>query len=185
MLTQVYQTNFEGVFVGFNYAQTDEVSGQLLLPAGSYQDAPPETASGQVAIRDGDVWRVVEDPRGKSYFLNGVEMFVDVVRFQMPEGGQWKEDYLKSLSIIEIYTKKIMERLDTFARTRGYDSIAVATTYANSSEQAWAYEGSRAIKLRDDTWRAFFQYSKDVDEGKKNRPEAFAQIEPFLPALTW
>lgn len=185
MLFQCYQTNFEDVFTGISFAQVDPQDGQVLYPQGAYPDAPPAAKEGHVAVRVGDCWVIVEDPRGKLYIQDGVEKRVDVVKFVLPEGAQWKSDYLKSLSVRELYSVDVQIRLNSFAATRNYDSITTAVTYETSSVQKYQYEGRRARELRDSTWVAFDEYANKVEDGELAKPSVFSQIEPYLPNLSW
>lgn len=185
MFVQVYQTNFEDVYVGISVAQVDQFSNEVMMPERCYLDAPPVAPEGKVVVRVEGAWQIVDDPRGKIYYVDGVEHKVDVVKFVMPTGGVWKSDYLRGLSVLELYTDDVRNRLDSFARSKGYDSITSAASYQLSTDQVWAYEGARAAKLRDETWRAFYQYEKDVESGAKEKPEAFSQIVPSLPELSW
>lgn len=77
------------------------------------------------------------------------------------------------------------ERLDTFARTRNYDGILSACTYATSNVPKFSREGQAAVNLRDATWAALYQILEDVQTGKRNAPMGFQDIEADLPALEW
>lgn len=77
------------------------------------------------------------------------------------------------------------QRLDTFARTRNYDNILSAATYATSTIPKFAAEGQRAVDLRDQTWATLYQILADVQAGTRPMPTSFADIEPDLPELTW
>lgn len=77
------------------------------------------------------------------------------------------------------------DRLDNFARTRNYDGILSACTYATSSIPKFAAEGQSAVNLRDATWAALYQILEDVQSGRRNPPTGFQDIESDLPALEW
>ena len=77
------------------------------------------------------------------------------------------------------------EYLDSFARTRNYDGILSACTYATSNVPKFSREGQAAVNLRDATWAALYQILEDVQTGKRNAPTGFQDIEADLPALEW
>ena len=77
------------------------------------------------------------------------------------------------------------QRLDDFARTRNYDGILSACTYATSAVPRFAAEGQYAVQARDATWAALYQFMADVQAGTRPVPTGFADIEPDLPALEW
>ncbi len=76
-------------------------------------------------------------------------------------------------------------RLDDFARTRNYDDILSACTYATSAVPKFAAEGRYAVQARDATWAALYQFMADVQAGTKPVPSGFEDVEPLLPALEW
>ena len=82
-------------------------------------------------------------------------------------------------------TDKTQQRLDDFAKTRNYDSILSATTYATSKIAKFATEGQRAVDLRDETWAKLYEILEDVTTGKRVAPKTFEEIEPELPVLSW
>lgn len=77
------------------------------------------------------------------------------------------------------------QRLDDFARTRNYDSILSAATYATSTVPRFAVEGQYAVQARDATWAALYQFMADVQTGAQPVPSGFDDVEPLLPALAW
>ena len=77
------------------------------------------------------------------------------------------------------------QRLDDFARTRNYDNILSACTYASSKVAKFAVEGQYAVTARDDTWDALHTIMLGVQAGTHPMPSGFADIEPELPVLTW
>ena len=77
------------------------------------------------------------------------------------------------------------ERLDSFARTRNYDGILSACTYATSNVPKFAAEGQVAVNLRDATWAALYQILEEVQAGQREAPTGFSDIEPLLPPLEW
>lgn len=77
------------------------------------------------------------------------------------------------------------QRLDEFARTRNYDGILSACTYATSAVPKFAAEGQYAVQARDATWAALYQFMADVQAGTRPVPTGFEDVEPLLPPLAW
>lgn len=75
-------------------------------------------------------------------------------------------------------------RLDDFARTKGYDSIMSAATYATSTNAQFKIEGQRAVELRDATWGSLYSILVEVEAGTRT-VSSFADIESDLPILSW
>jgi hypothetical protein len=79
----------------------------------------------------------------------------------------------------------IQQRLDEFARTRGYSGILSACTYATSTVPRFAAEGQHCVNLRDVTWSAAYQLLDEVLSGVRPVPQSIADIEQDLPVLAW
>jgi hypothetical protein len=91
-----------------------------------------------------------------------------------------------SAAQIEVaFTAAIQQRLDEFARTRNYDSILSACTYATSTLPKFQTEGQACVNLRDDTWAAAYDILAAVQAGDRPMPTSLADIEDDLPALEW
>ena len=76
-------------------------------------------------------------------------------------------------------------RLDNFARTRNYDGILSACTYATSSVPKFAEEGQYAVQARDATWAALYVLLAEVQAGTRPAPASFDDVQPLLPVLEW
>jgi hypothetical protein len=79
----------------------------------------------------------------------------------------------------------VQMRLDDFARSRGYDSILSACTYATSAVPQFSSEGQYAVRSRDETWRKLYEMLAEVQTGTRTVPTSFTDIEGELPALSW
>lgn len=77
------------------------------------------------------------------------------------------------------------QRLDDFARTRNYDGILSACTYATSAVPEFAAEGQYAVQARDATWAAMYAFMADVQAGTQPVPTGFEGVEPLFPPLAW
>lgn len=87
--------------------------------------------------------------------------------------------------IIASLTAQIQQRLDAFAKTRNYDGILSACTYATSTVTKFATEGQYCVQARDATWAAGYVIMEDVLSGARAVPDSIADIEADLPVLTW
>lgn len=90
-----------------------------------------------------------------------------------------KLNQLKS-SIITL----VQMRLDDFAKTRNYDGILSACTYATSTNEVFKAEGQKAVELRDQTWASLYTIMASVEAGGMV-VTSFADVEAELPILTW
>ena len=88
-------------------------------------------------------------------------------------------------SIETVITAAIQQRLDDFARTRNYDSILSACTYAASTVAKFKSEGQACVNLRAATWAAAYKVLADVQDNKRPMPISIADIEADLPAAVW
>lgn len=74
--------------------------------------------------------------------------------------------------------------LDAFARTRGYDNIVSACTYAASKVASFAAEGQRCVDLRDTHWATCYTILAAVQAGQRSVPTV-AELLDELPTLSW
>jgi hypothetical protein len=77
------------------------------------------------------------------------------------------------------------QRLDAFAKTRNYDGILSACTYATSAVPKFKAEGQYCVEVRDTTWAALYDILGKVQAGTRPKPSGYADIEADLPVLTW
>ena len=82
-------------------------------------------------------------------------------------------------------TQATQDRLDTFARTRNYDGILSACTYATSATAKFAAEGQYCVESRDATWATLYDIYEEVKAGTRPMPPNYEAIESELPALEW
>jgi hypothetical protein len=76
-------------------------------------------------------------------------------------------------------------RLDSFARTRLYDGILSACTYATSSVPKFQGEGQYCVDARDNTWATLYTILAEVEAGTRPMPTGYADVEGDLPVLEW
>lgn len=96
-----------------------------------------------------------------------------------------KDAEAKAKALTESIVQQVQLRLDTFARTRNYDGILSACTYATSTVPKFQQEGQYCVNSRDSTWAALYQILAEVQEGTRPAPSAYQDIEGDLPVLTW
>ena len=94
------------------------------------------------------------------------------------------EDYDSIDELIAEFTKRIQMRLDVFAKTRGYDGILSAATYATSGDVEFSVEGQYAVDIRDSTWRKAYEILDEVTAGLRPLP-TWEELAGELPALKW
>ena len=82
-------------------------------------------------------------------------------------------------------TTATQQRLDEFARTRGYDGVLSLCTYATSANSKFKREGQYGVEVRDATWTTCYRILADAQSGQRPIPEGYAEIESELPELVW
>ena len=82
------------------------------------------------------------------------------------------------------FTDAIQGRLDAFARTRSYDGILSATTYATSTAPQFKAEGQYAVEARDMIWAAAYVILDAVLAGERPMP-SLEELFQELPELKW
>ena len=110
--------------------------------------------------------------------------------------GQWvqqwtvepltpQEQQAVALRIKQEIVDATQKRLDDFARTRNYDNILSACTYATSTVPKFQADGQYCVTARDATWATLYQVLAEVEAGTRPMPSGYADIEPLLPVLEW
>lgn len=110
--------------------------------------------------------------------------------------GQWVQSWSVVLltadeiaqrqrALQENIVAQTQQRLDDFARTRGYDGILSAATYATSTSSKFAAEGQCCVEARDATWACLYAILAEVEAGIRLAPTSFEDIEKELPVLSW
>lgn len=101
-----------------------------------------------------------------------------------PEVAQGRRD-AAAAALQSSIVAAAQQRLDAFAKTRGYDHILSACTYATSTVPAFQTEGQYCVNARDATWSKLYEILGAVQAGTRPMPANYAEIEPELPALEW
>jgi hypothetical protein len=90
-----------------------------------------------------------------------------------------------ALRVKQEIIQNTQKRLDDFARTRLYDGILSACTYATSSVPKFQTEGQYCVDARDNTWATLYTVLAEVEAGTRPMPGGYADVEPLLPNLVW
>ena len=90
----------------------------------------------------------------------------------------------KTQAFVVLVTTTTQARLDDFAKTRNYDGILSACTYASSSVLKFKTEGQYCVDSRDATWATLYTIMGQVQAGQRPMPTP-EEILSELPVLTW
>lgn len=82
------------------------------------------------------------------------------------------------------FTTATNDRLDSFARRRGYQSMVDATSYAGSSITNLSDDAAIALSARDTTIAAKTQIFADIRSGEQTMP-TIGEYLTSLPTITW
>ena len=100
--------------------------------------------------------------------------------------GNTPEPYIPPpVDVQALIVTATQQRLDDFAKTRNYDGILSACTYAPSLIDRFRLDGVYCVGARDNTWAALYAFMGEVQAGTKPMPTSFADVEPLLPVLSW
>ena len=105
--------------------------------------------------------------------------------FPLPAEQIQANQQAKALRVLEECVASAQQRLDDFAKTRNYDGILSACTYATSTVAKFQSEGQYCVDARDATWSKLYQIMDEVAIGARIKPSGFADIESELPELVW
>lgn len=81
-------------------------------------------------------------------------------------------------------TKAVQNYMDATVQARGYDGIATACTYATSTDETFAKEGTACVAWRDKVWRHCYDTLAEVLAGQRDIPTA-EELIAELPKLEW
>lgn len=115
--------------------------------------------------------------RGKWYIIEGVAPSYPAI----PEGPVPPTPEELQQSIVN----STQQRLDQFARTRNYDGILSACTYAVGTDPKFQQEGQYCVEAREATWAKLYEILAEVTAGARTPPSSFSDIESDLPVLEW
>jgi len=153
--------------------------------------------SAEALFRDGkaDQFNVVElyeteppsfDPATQKVIRHGGE-FVEgrwQYRWRIDPLSEEEKSQIKSNNI-ERLKNRVQERLDVFAKTRGYTNITTACTYITSSNSVFQSEAQYCVYIRDKTWEKLFEILEEIESGVRENDFTYWKIEELLPDMTW
>ena len=85
---------------------------------------------------------------------------------------------------LAVFTAAIQAHLDNFAKTRNYDGILSAASYATSAVPKFRAEGQYAAEMRDAVWAKGYELMDAVLAGARPMPD-LEEVLAELPALEW
>lgn len=88
-------------------------------------------------------------------------------------------------AFLEIVRIEVQNRMDAFAKTRGYDDMKSLCNYGTSTDPIYQAEAARGIYLRDTIWRELFTYFEGIVNATEAIPSEWADIEAHYVPLTW
>jgi hypothetical protein len=145
------------------------------VPRFDPSNPPPRAYAVPDNVRRGWVKRWTTEPTRDAD--TGEMLDAGAYEFQPPSGPTFAQIQTR-------YVAAVQKRLDDFARTRGYDGIMAACTYALSQDPQWQLEGQCCLLARDNTWDTCYQVI-NAAEGNTEQLPAFDEFMALLPVLRW
>lgn len=115
--------------------------------------------------------------------VDGVEVVHTVA--EQEAAALLADQAIKAAQLQASIVEATQARLDAFAKTRNYDGILSACTYATSTIPKFQTEGQYAVNARDATWARLYEVLSEVQSNSRPMPTGFQDIEAELPALAW
>ena len=185
----LYFLDEDGFFSISRPAQQNPATGEYMTDAmGAVLTPLPEAD-----LPEHHRWRLVQgawvatpDHRGREGFMPDGSPCKIEAWGPLPEGWTKEKPYVAPTQkeTEAQYTSAAQAYLDDFARTKTYDGILSACTYATSTSQRLREEGKLCVELRDAVWETAFTILNDVQAGKRPIP-TIEQFIAELPKLTW
>ena len=94
------------------------------------------------------------------------------------------EDRAAVEALVAAVGTAVQAHLDAEARTRRYDGILSACTYATSTVPSFRVEGETCVAWRDAVWAKCHELLAEVQSGKR-KPLTPAEVVALLPAPEW
>jgi len=92
----------------------------------------------------------------------------------------------KQKALQDSIVSAVEQRLNDFAKTRGYDDIKSASDYAaQNAVPKFQVEGQYALNQRAATWAKLYQMLAEVEAGTRPVPSGYDDIKSELPELVW
>lgn len=191
----VYKFDKDGLFVGVEQTELDPLESKLqgrdvyLVPPESTLSAP-ELKGGYLPVWDGIKWGLVEDNRGKEYWLPGdvygaparvmdkLGPFPNGSFFSAPEMSKEQKEALIQLQL----TKAVQQVLDAKAQELLYDNCLSVCSYIDTGVAKFDAEGRAFRAWRSAVWAKGYDILAQVQAGQRAIPTE-EQLIAELPKL--
>ena len=165
------------------YTHALEANSETVPPANALRDIKPTTKAGYHPGEKNGKWIFIEDHRKEEGYLHGKpHTIADFGPY--PTGRSTTPPTPTPEEQLATFTNAIQTYLDDFARTRNYDGIMSAATYAISVVPKFKAEGLYAAEARDTTWAKGYEIMGAVMDGERAMP-TWEEVEAELPVLVW
>ena len=154
------------------------------IPQPSYNPVTQIAVEVQPVLTSKGTWEQQWEIKSKFQEYTDEEGVVHTVEEQEQEALA-KDAEAKAKAIAEGIVQQVQLRLDTFARTRNYDGILSACTYATSVNPKFKAECQYCVEARDNTWSVLYQILEEIQAGTRVPPSGYQDIEQELPVLSW
>lgn len=158
-----------------------------------YQDFPNTSFPGNLENTDLSnfgVFRIASVPKPSAEWTKIVEEL-------SPENidGIWTQKWIVrdateqelvqiTQNIVAEYTRAIQQYLDITARTRNYENILSACSYAAGNHPKYSVEGQDCLNWREAVWDKGYEILNDVQAGIRPLP-TIEQVIAELPPMVW
>lgn len=86
---------------------------------------------------------------------------------------------------IDDFVGAVQVSLDDFAKTKNYDGILSACTYATSNVPTFKAEGQYCVDARDAAWSYCYTAMEEIKNGTKPIYKTTQELVDELPKLAW
>lgn len=137
-----------------------------------------------------DVWirhdiRQEEEEEGIVWLAR--EVYLQTVQSQAEIEAEAPRIFLRESGIQKRLTDAVQNWMDRRAQERGYDNIASACSYIQSTDDVFQAEAEVCVAWRDRVWRYCYNVLDEVMAGRRSIPtveELLAELDAELP-LVW
>lgn len=106
----------------------------------------------------------------------------DVVPLSQEELEQRTQQ--ENAQLVQDVAQAVQTHMDTIVKSRNYDSILSACTYAVSSIPKYQQEGLACVEWRDSVWVKCFELLEEVQTGVRAKMTP-TEVVAELPVLIW
>lgn len=191
----VYEFDEKGLFIGTDETELDPLESKLqgkeiyLLPPNATFDAP-EMKEGFAPVWNGKKWDLVEDNRGKEYWLPGDEYGTPARKMEelgaLPENALFVAPEMsqeqKEAEIQSQLTQAVQHVLDIKAQELLYDNCLSVCSYIDTGFAKFDAEGKAFRAWRSAVWAKGYEILAQVQAGERGIPTE-AELIAELPEL--